>query len=857
MDETTTSFGYWVRRQRRALDLTQRALAACVECSVATIKKIEADERRPSLQVAERIATCLHVSGDQRDHFLQVAQRERVVDSLPLASIPAPIPGGRTIPPPVRPATRFIGRADELHAIEERLLREGCRLLSVVGIGGVGKTRLALEAATLLAHSYVDGVCFVPLADIDTSAGVVAAVLRRLGLASFGSVDALTQLTHALHRRHLLLVLDNLEHLLRDPEMCDVFRTLLTAAPQVAVLVTSRERLNLQEEWVLPLDGLSPDEPAIALFADRARQLGHDVSLAAPAVATICRLVEGLPLAVELAAGWTQFMTPEQIVTHLQAGPDLLSTRLRDVPDRHRSLAALFDQSWALLTTAEQAIFMRLAVFHGGFDHAAAQAVAGADLPALLGLVDKSLVRADGRGWFDLHALARHYAVRRLAMADATADTLCSHANYYFALVRQATPEMQEARRSLVHERIDAEYANIRAALQWAIEVKEWTMLWSVVLPLFDFWISRGYWSDGIFLLQNVVQHAPPDDSSSYAQALIGLGTLLALTGYVAEALPYADDGYRRALMTGEPNTIAMAEQHMGMLVAEAPARERHFQAALVACRRANNSLLLVRTLLLYGDFLREQGTLEQARRMYTEMLSHARAMNDDTLTIYPLGNLGRLALLDGDIERAVMLFSESVAMARTQGNPTALTDWLLRLGIAQYYRQESEAAYVTLTECVNIAEALNHWRCLPNARVWLAAATLARGNTTAANRMLHMSVAGYGNRLHSHASAHPSVAELVEALVVAAHIHTIQHHNEEAAIALGCAQALRTQSYPPSDPFIIAMADNVHRRLVQAMEPATLDHAINRGLATSALVYFTVQLSETNSITYHLHTFE
>jgi CRP-like cAMP-binding protein len=382
-------------------------------------------------------------------------------------------------------------------------------------------------------------------------------------------------------------------------------------------------------------------------------------------------------------------------------------------------------------------------------------------------------------------------------------------------------------------------------------------MLWSVVVPLFDFWLSRGYWGDGIVLLQQAVQDAPPDDSSSYAQALIGLGTLLALTGHVAEALPYADEGYRRALMTGEPNTIAMAEQHMGMLVGEAPARERHFQAALAACRQANNHVLLASTLLLYGDYLREQGALDLAHAMYMEMLAHARALNDDTLTIYPVGNLGRLALLDGDIERAMMLFSESVALARAKDTANALADWLLRLGVVHYYRQEVDAAYATLTECVSLAEGLNHWRCLPNARMWLAAATLAHGDATAAKQLLQMSLAGYGNRLRSPASAYPSAAEVVEALVIAAYINATQHHGEEAATALGCAETLRAQACAPSDPFLIAMADHVREQLTRNMDPDALYNAMEGGRTTSALACFTMGISETNSIAHNSNTVE
>jgi predicted ATPase/DNA-binding XRE family transcriptional regulator len=847
MDETTTSFGYWVRRQRRALDLTQRALAGCVGCSVATIKKIEADERRPSATMARRLAFCLHIAEDQQGRFLEVAQRERAVEALPLAATAVPPLTALTIALPHRPTTRFVGRTDELRIIEERLLRQGCRLLSVIGIGGAGKSRLALEAAATLAQAYADGVCFVPLAD--SVAGVAAAVLRRLGLSPAGAIDPATQLVHALRQRHLLLVLDNLEHLLPEPETYTLLHDLLAAAPRVALLVTSRERLNLQEEWVLSLEGLPPGDAASALFADRAQQVGQNVAPEAQAaVVQICQFVEGLPLAVELAAAWTRLMTPEQIVAHLQAGPELLSTRLRDVPDRHRNMEALFDQSWVLLDAAEQAIFIRLAVFRGGFDGAAAAAVAGADLPALLSLVDKSLVRAEGGGRYGLHALARHYGEMRLTKSGAEAEARQRHAGYYFGLLQHVAEEAAEGGGWL--ERIETEYANIRAAWQWASGRGQWTALWSVARPLFDFWMLRGYWGDGGYwndgrdLLQQAVQQAPPDDSSGYAQALLTLATLLSRAGRITEAIPYAEEGYRRALKSEEPNTIGLAEMQIGLMAAEASARERHFQAALAACREANNRRLLANALLLYGDFLREKGALEPARALYRESLAHAQALGDE-LVIYPMGNLGRLALLDGDIERAGARFAECVAVSRARGNPIALVDWLLRLGIVQYYRRQPDAAYASLAECVALAEALNHWRCIPNAQVWLAAATLQGGDAVAANQVLQQSLAKYASRLRGPAEAHPSAVELAEALVAAAHIRIAQNRFGEAALALGCAESIQLRAQALFDPFLADIADHVRRRLDHEMEPAALNAALVQGRAMPALEGFTSQMAE------------
>jgi predicted ATPase/DNA-binding XRE family transcriptional regulator len=818
MDETTTSFGYWVRRQRRALDLTQRALAECVGCAVATIKKIEADERRPSAQMAERLAGCLAIPDDRRARFLLVAQQERAVDTLPLAAAPILAPAALPLAAPLRPATSFVGRASELRTIEARLLEENCRLLTLTGLGGVGKTRLALEAAAALAPAYADGVCVVvPLAGAEDAAGVAAAVLRRLGLPPVGG-DANGHLLRALRRRHLLLLLDTVEHLARDAGVLALLSELLAAAPGVALLVTSRERLNLQEEWVLPLEGLPPDEAAIALFTERARQAGGDVPLDGATVAEICRLVEGLPLAVELAAGWAQFLTPAQIAAQLRAGLPPLPARMRNIPERHRSLQALFDQSWALLPEPRRAIFMRLAVLRGSFASDAALAIAGADLPALLELVDASLVRAEGGDRYDLHALARHYAAAQLAVSGLAQEAQRAHAGYYLAL----------AGRDAGQDAIEREYDNIRAAWLWALGAGEWAALWPAAEPLFDYWMNRGSWDDGRNLLLRAVQAALPADTRGYAVALVALATLLARTGHAAEAQPYAEEGHRRALQTGDPNTIALAEMHGGLLAADHAARERHFLAALAAGRQAQNRPLLARTLMLYGDFLRDAGALAQAQAAYDESLALARALGDHALAIYPLGNLGRLALLDGALERARTLFAESVALARARHAPIALADWLLRLGVAQIYAQTPALAAATLAECVRLTEELNHWRNLPNAQIWLAVAALQSGDVAAADAILPLALAEYEKRLHDPESLAPPT-ELAEALLALALHHAAGARFAEAAGALGCAETLNAVP----DPFLAAMAAELRAKLTSALGDAAFAQALAQGRAT------------------------
>jgi hypothetical protein len=489
------------------------------------------------------------------------------------------------------------------------------------------------------------------------------------------------------------------------------------------------------------------------------------------------------------------------------------------------------------LSAAEQASWMRLAVFRGGCDSAAAAAVADADIETLGSLFDKSLLRADGNGRFELHTLARRYATTRLETIDALADARQRHANYYLALLHQLDLANDLADAVTWAERVQADYANIRAAWHWALETEQWPMLWSVVHPLFFFWMRYGSLSDGRDLLAAAVQQAPREISAGYVQALLAYGVLLARTGRIAEALQHAPESYRLALLTEDPVTIARAEMDAGMLVADPTARESHFQTAIATSRQIGHRLLLTEALLLYGDHLREQGSLHAARVCYTECLAHAQAVRDDAMIFHMTGNLGRLALLDGALGEAGARFAECVALARDRNIPLALADWLLRLGVVQLYGHQPDAARATLNECVALAETLNHWRCLPNARVWLAVAALEHGDHLVAGRALQQSLDEYGRRLGSHPSAHPSPAELHEALVATAHVRAALGHAEQAAAALGCAEVLVAQA--PSDPFLVVWAEQVRDLLAHRMDSVALDTALAHGRASSPSTCF------------------
>jgi predicted ATPase len=316
--------------------------------------------------------------------------------------------------------TSFIGRADEIADLTALLDDPECSLLTLVGPGGIGKTRLAIEVARQKIDDFRDGVYFVPLAPVADVENVPLAVLESLSYQfQQGSHGARQDVLSLLSEKHLLLVMDNFEHLL---DGAGLITDILNTAPAVKILVTSREALNLQEEWVRTLTGVSyptdgsldrlEDYCAVQLFLDRARRMrGHFSIEADPAnIARICALTEGMPLALELAAGWLNTLTPADIVTEIEHNLDILSTRSRDVAERHRSMRAVFCHSWCLLSPEEKTVFQRLSLFRGGFTREAAAEVASASLDVLAALVAKSLLTLSATGRYTIHELLRQYA---------------------------------------------------------------------------------------------------------------------------------------------------------------------------------------------------------------------------------------------------------------------------------------------------------------------------------------------------------------------------------------------------------------------------------------------------------------
>jgi predicted ATPase/DNA-binding CsgD family transcriptional regulator len=394
--------------------------------------------------------------------------------------------------------TPFIGRTTELTSIITRLNDPACRLLTLVGPGGIGKTRLSIEVALQPQIKFVDEPIFVGLQSIASVDKIPQAIVDALDLELIEGKHPKAELLAYLHDREILLVLDNFEHLMSGS---DLLTELLAAAPQVKLLITSRERLHLQEEWVFDVTGLALPEgedsasveksSACQLFLECVRRTGYTLQTndVVPIV-RICRLVGGIPLAIELAASWIRTLPCDEIVHEIEHSLDFLTTNIRNVPEKHRSMRAVFEHSWMLLSADQQTVFRKLSVFQGGFRREAAEQVAGASLPILAGLVDQSLLRVDANGRYSLHELLRQFSTEKLDTSpEETTQTHDLHCHYYTDFMGKQWSRLSGSEIKSALTDITTELDNVRAAWNWAIEHHKTS---EIEMALHSLWFYHG-----------------------------------------------------------------------------------------------------------------------------------------------------------------------------------------------------------------------------------------------------------------------------------------------------------------------------------------------------------------------------
>ena len=663
--------------------------------------------------------------------------------------------------------TSFIGREADVAEVLRLVANSDCRLLTLVGPGGIGKTRLAIQTTNTLRQKFAYEVYFVPLQTARSMEALISAVADALRIPLSGQETPRLQLLNYLRHKTLLLVLDNFEQLLGS-ESVFYLTDILETAPSIKLLTTSREVLNLQEEWLYRVQSLSyPDDTddtfditeysAVQLFAERARRVRQDFSLAAEqaSVTRICRLVEGVPLAIELAASWAKTMPCALIADEIERNLNFLTTSLRNVPEQHRSVQAVFDHSWSLLSREEQAVFKRLSIFRGGFRRDAAEQVTGASLHILSTLADKSLLRWERDGRYQIHELLRQYAEAQLQAApEEPAEIHDLHCAYYSNFLASRRAGILAGRQREVVVELRADLDNLRAAWQWAVDRAKVPEIHKSVATLDLFFQMQSRYLEGANAFEKAVQSLDRVEPSELrdktlgeilgcqgwcrirvgqfqrakalfeqsqvifqtlniqhppgagTDPLVGLGTLANIQGNYVVAVQLGEAARQQNEASGDRQNLVVAYYvlaNAALAQGQYQAAQHHAQQAYTIAQAINDRWMAAYLVSDLGRVAQALGDYDQARQYYQTAYDLRYEFDDPEGMAVALNHLGEIARLQNDYQMAENLHRQSLAIYRDISDKGGLAAALNGLGQIACAQDDYQAAQHHLQEALQI----------------------------------------------------------------------------------------------------------------------------------------------------------
>jgi predicted ATPase/transcriptional regulator with XRE-family HTH domain len=705
-------FGEWLKFRRKELDLTQAELAHRAGCSLPALRKIEAGERRPSKQLAELLGRSLEIPSENLQNFIRVARGELNIERLSslnhapsdinlqdhrTGSLPGHLPGN---------LTPFIGRERELAALEQLLRDPKCKLITLVGSGGIGKTRLAIEVASQHKDQFPDGIWFISLTSLNSSEYLVPAIADALDFQFQDPAKPLEQLLNFLQDKRALLVLDNLEHLL---DGVGLFNDILACSPQIKMLGTSRERLNLLSEWLFDIQGL-PVPPynqveqfdeysSIALFLQCARRIQTDFTMQdndRKWVLRICQLLEGMPLGIELAAAWVGLLSCEEIAKEIERNFDFLTISMRDLPDRHRSMKATLDHSWNLLTPEEKATLSRLSVFRGSFERIAAEEICGATLSVLSSLKDKSLLRRVDKGRYNLHEMIHQYASLRLS-EDAREEELTKdqHALYFAQRLSNWEKTLQSSRQ-------------VETLIEMAQDIDNLRLAWQRMITCCDFNIRK------ITLFDPNIFHSSLFSLSLFYEMRCRNMEAVSIFGQSIECLKASRDIYEN------PEDKPYYEIVLGHITAYLGLHHTYilkYQQAIVLLEEAvrllehdQTHVIKAQAQVMLGWAYQYLFKLPKAIDLYTDSLMIFQSENVVWWKTLTLELLAGAYITVGKNEESVPLYEEALKLAEP-GDLRLRTPLLTGLGRVYYLRGDYHEAEKVMKECLDLCLLLGNSR--------------------------------------------------------------------------------------------------------------------------------------------------
>ncbi|HEX6288902.1 MAG TPA: tetratricopeptide repeat protein [Herpetosiphonaceae bacterium] len=758
------SFGRWLKQRRKALELTQDDLARLVNCSGITIRKIEANERRPSRQIAELLADRLEIAPSDRAAFLQFARGE--ADEQRHAEQPAdqqrhPAQWRASQRPTnlARPLHPLIARAQEIAALRQLLLHGDARLLTITGPGGIGKTRLAQEVAYHLLDDFTDGVFLVALETLSDPSQVAATIAQTLGMVDASPQPARARLLDHLCDKHLLLVLDNFEHLLAAaPLVTD----LLTTCPWLHILTTSRAPLHLRGERQFSVPPLPLPEPqqtvdfealehfgAVALFSARAQAARPGWTLTeqnAPAVVALCAHLDGLPLAIELAAAHTRLLSPHEMLEQIRGKPAMLSGGFRDLPTRQQALRSTIDWSYNLLDQQTRHIFARLAVFNGGCTLQAALAVCddGAQaihnlLDQLSILVDQNLLQReempDGTSRFVMLNTIREYAREKLAADNQAHDMQERHLQYFLSVAESAELCLRGTEQVACVALLEHEHNNFQAALEWCRAAPERAEAGlRLAGALGEFWAIHSYLSLGRSWLEAFLTGDRGAPDVVRAKALRYAGILASMQGDSAQAMVWDQETLHLCRQLGDTWGMCYSLADLGWVQVwhdcEPEQGRVLLEESLALSRQVGDPWLIARVAWRVGMYCYYFGhDPQQARALLEESLALSRMVGDTWNISNVLVHLSNALWSQQQDRRAIQLAEEALTLAQMVGNQRSIASAYNMLGTVALADGDYEQAHAYHAKSLQLAQALGLPLQIITARYLLGRVALSQRN--------------------------------------------------------------------------------------------------------------------------------
>jgi predicted ATPase len=688
--------------------------------------------------------------------------------------------------------TGFVGREKEASAAKELLLRQDVRLLTITGPGGIGKTRLAVEIAGALADQFPGGIHFVPLSPLSEAGLLISAIVQTLGVREAGGQSPLETLKKFLQdslREPTLFFLDNFEHLM---QAAPTVAELLTMNPNLKILVTSRAALHVYGENEFPVPPLAlpssrskpsvatlSECPAVALFVQRAvaAKPGFELNAEnASAVAEICARLDGLPLAIELAAARVKVLSPASMLTRLASRLQLLTGGARDLPQRQQTLRAAMDWSYDLLNVAEQKLFRRMSVFVGGCNLEGVEAVCDTKgdleldlLDGMASMVDKSLARqveqANGESRFLMLETIHEYALEKLRASGEEAATKRAHAAYCLILAEEEATQQNDAQGAGWLDRLTLEHDNFRAALDWLIHTGDADWGLRLGTALFGFWETREYLAEGRDLLGRLLKlPGATGATKSRMRALFAAGVLTAEQGDYGSADRLMIESKDIALQLGDKTGAAVSLNALAVLkrdrgdIATAHAL---FDESLELWRELGDLKAVARGLSNLANVVKLKRNYDLARSLYGECLSIFRGLGDKTGVAWSLNYQGDVAREQGDSTAASALYEQGLAIFRELGDRWGIAGTLADLGGLAREQQNYSTAHALHRESIKIFQELDHKRGIARLLECFACTEAAQSN---AERSLRLAGAAAALRQNIGAPLTPAEQAKIEA---------------------------------------------------------------------------------------------